>query len=110
VHRGKSRLLITLTLASLIASGIVAAPRASASNDPHAATITLAAETQPKIHRPTLERLKAESAAKGTSLQEAIRAYIDEKAKTDPAATANWPDGPVDLLQRGWLLRLDPLV
>ncbi|MBG0825133.1 hypothetical protein HS048_31050 [Planomonospora sp. ID91781] len=60
-------------------------------------TVVLAVEQQPEVHRPTLDRLKQEAAAQGITLQQAIHSYIDEKAKTERSATANWVDGPVDI-------------
>lgn len=64
---------------------------------PSAATMVLTAEQQPKVLRPTLERLKRQAAVKSITLEQAVDAYIAQKAKSDPAATANWPDGPVDI-------------
>jgi hypothetical protein len=60
-------------------------------------TLVLAAESQPKIPRPTLKQLKAKAARKGVPLWEVVSAYIKRVARTDPAATANWVDGPVDI-------------
>ncbi|MFI6503971.1 S1 family peptidase [Nonomuraea typhae] len=95
-----SQFALTAGASLLVLSGLAAVP---AQADPAPAgsavqqTITLAVEQQPKIPRPTLERLKRESAAKGISLKQALDTRIAEKAATDPAATANWPDGPVDI-------------
>ncbi|MDP4510600.1 chymotrypsin family serine protease [Nonomuraea turcica] len=83
-------LLLPLSAFSLAGSPAAASPARTE-------TVVLAAERQSKVHRPTLERLKRDAARKGISLEQAVDAYIAQKAKTDPAATANWPDGPVDI-------------
>ncbi|MEV4222911.1 S1 family peptidase [Nonomuraea sp. NPDC049725] len=83
-----------LTLSSVSAPSAATAATATALT--HASDITLAVEHQPKVPRPTLEKLKAEATAKNVPLIDVIKDYVDQKAKTDPAATANWPDGPVD--------------
>jgi hypothetical protein len=86
---------VTLFLPVQLAAAPVQADALPAGSDQQ--MVTLDAKTQPEVHRPTLDRLKQDAAAKGISLQEAIDTYIDDKARTDPAATANWPDGPVDI-------------
>ncbi|MFB4292457.1 S1 family peptidase [Nonomuraea sp. ATR24] len=83
-------LLLPLSAFSLAGSPAAASPARTE-------FMVLAAESQPKVHRPALERLKRNAARKGISLEHAVAAYIANKAKTDPAATANWPDGPVDI-------------
>ncbi|NUW37007.1 hypothetical protein HTZ77_37240 [Nonomuraea sp. SMC257] len=92
---GRLKLLTIVALLPLTAFNLASAP-AAASPAP-TGTVVLAAEQQPRTHRPTLDRLKREAARKGISLEKAVDAYLAKQAKTDPAATANWPDGPVSI-------------
>ncbi|WP_433517825.1 hypothetical protein ACQP2T_21135 [Nonomuraea sp. CA-143628] len=91
--------IILLAIAALLLplSTFTLASAPAAASPTRSETVALAVERQPKIHRPTLERLKREAARKGISLEQAVDAYIAEKAKIDPSATANRPDGPVDI-------------
>jgi hypothetical protein len=47
--------------------------------------------------RPTLTRIKRDAAAREIPLEQAVAAYIKKVRKIDKSATANWPDGPVDI-------------
>ncbi|MEU8149120.1 hypothetical protein [Nonomuraea sp. NPDC048901] len=78
--------------------GIMAAPATASTPTANAADptiVTLTAQKQPKVQRPKLNRLKATAASKGIPLKDVIADYVANIARTDPAATANWPDGPV---------------
>ncbi|NUR85513.1 MAG: trypsin-like serine protease [Nonomuraea sp.] len=92
-NRGTDLLAAATTF--LLLSSFTSAP-VQATPDPSGLVI-LAAEQQPRAQRPTLDRLKHEAASKGISLEQAVDAYVAEKARTDPSATANWPDGPVSI-------------
>ncbi|WP_433355488.1 S1 family peptidase [Microtetraspora malaysiensis] len=94
VRRGK--LLTLFALPALALSSLIVPSSASASADPEN-VMTLASEHQPRVARPTLDRIKATAAREGVPLEKAIASYIANEARTNPAATANWPDGPVDI-------------
>ncbi|MFI7694261.1 S1 family peptidase [Nonomuraea sp. NPDC049655] len=89
----RSRLALTAAAGLLILTGLDATP-AQAAPEP-ATTVVFTVDQQPKVQRPTLERLKRQARAKGITLEQAIQSYADQKQKTDLAATANRPDGPV---------------
>ncbi|MEU7836282.1 S1 family peptidase [Nonomuraea sp. NPDC049129] len=95
--RGKMLALLALPILGL-PGGIMAAPATASTPTANAADptiVTLTAQKQPKVQRPKLNRLKATAASKGIPLKDVIADYVANIARTDPAATANWPDGPV---------------
>lgn len=92
----RAKLLTPFTLPMLVLSSVTVPTQASASAAP-GNVITLAAGHQHHIARPTLDHIKAIAARKGIQLEKAIASYIAREARASPAATANWPDGPVDI-------------
>ncbi|WP_432927764.1 S1 family peptidase [Microbispora sp. CA-135349] len=77
------------------------APPAAGSPEPTEAAakgtlaITLSAQEQPKLERPTLEGIKRASQGKGISLEQAIRNYAVNLVKKNPDVEGKLPDGPV---------------
>ncbi|WP_433212244.1 S1 family peptidase [Microtetraspora malaysiensis] len=88
-------MLTLLALPVLALPNSFGTPAAASTSTSPADSITLTAEQQPRIARPTLDSIKAAAVKQGIPLEKAIATYVDEAAKNDPAATANWPDGPV---------------
>ncbi|MBB6351405.1 hypothetical protein ACWGH8_31830 [Nonomuraea muscovyensis] len=83
---------ITLTVS------LVALAPWPASADPAAsASITLAADAQPKPDRPTLEAIKQQAAQRGIPFEQAVADHLSTTAAAQRTAAANQPDGPVDV-------------
>ncbi|MFC0861866.1 hypothetical protein ACFHYQ_06115 [Sphaerimonospora cavernae] len=91
----RSKVLTMLALPLLVLPSGFGTPAAASTSTSPADSIILTAEQQSRIARPTLVSIKAAAAKQGIPLEKAIATYVNEAAKNNTAATANWPDGPV---------------
>lgn len=81
------KLLITVALASLMAS-LLAAPSQASTSDDDRTVILLPRASQPAPPRPILDGIKRSAKQKNTTLAEAIDAYAAQKVAADPSVTA----------------------
>lgn len=77
--------IIAVTAAPLIYQAI---PAATALADDRRSIMTLPAETQTRIDRPTLDAIKAEARNRNIELAQAIDEYVTKVVATDPRVTA----------------------
>ncbi|MET9243828.1 hypothetical protein [Nonomuraea sp. NPDC003709] len=85
-----------ISTGAVLAFALVGLPAGSASAEPGATGVTLAAQDQPKPARPTLEAIKQQAAQDGVPLEQAVKDYISATAAKQTFSAAAQPDGPVD--------------
>ncbi|MEO3798341.1 S1 family peptidase [Nonomuraea sp. B10E15] len=87
-------LVVTPGLAQAASSPTPPDPSAQASDQGGRQQVLLPREQQPKVQRPTLDKLSREAKANGISLREALDRYAAEIVASNPSALAETPDGP----------------
>ncbi|MEO3807289.1 S1 family peptidase [Nonomuraea sp. B1E8] len=93
-HRAALVLAVVIPFAAVSPSSAYAAsPTPELS--PSTGAITLTAETQPVLKRPTLDRLSKEARSKGITLKQALDRYAAEVIAKNPSTQRDMPDGPV---------------
>ncbi|MFC4011978.1 S1 family peptidase [Nonomuraea purpurea] len=83
---------VSVALLALLGTPLLTLPASATST---AEIQVLAADTQPKIDRPQLDKIKADAAARGVPLAQALTDYFAQ-ARTS-LTEADEPDGPVDV-------------